>query len=244
MATFIVEWSSTTKLPCAGCVPEDVILCTVRNDLPIVYAKLIGSRIDTSQRKHAGGQTVYVYRFSYINDNEGFVPLTCREISGALCRGCLTKWIEAILPTPVQVYNEIVYQATRDFIADPVTPVVLSLVVTNPSVTQAMKAQATWGWTMHVDNSQDVFLDPNSLSGQIDIDGTPISTFVNQTITTEIPGGPVIFDMPANGAHPFIVNEGTSNVITLTITPHRGTNLPGNAWRGDNMYVAVYGVTQ
>lgn len=239
MPTFIVEWSSPSKLPCATCVPVDVILCTLRNGLPIVNAQVIGSRRDITPRSLVNCKGDYVYKLSYINDDVGFVPLTCRDITSVLCKGCLTTWVESLIPAPGEIYNDITYQALHDFLADPNTPVNLDLLVSNASLTKPMQATAQWGYVQNFNSTN--FGDLTGVSLQLFIDGTPISTFVNQSAGITVP--PVnITTSGGTGVHPFVIAPGAANLLSLVFTPFHGALLPDLAWRTKDMYLSAYGV--
>lgn len=94
-----VTWSSDTKLSCWDCQYSDVRLC-VPSEL-IVQTPLIGSRSTIAAQlvsnvyQNVDCENVYQYTFSYdVTQLVDEQPLTTEDISGVICLGCFTDWIE------------------------------------------------------------------------------------------------------------------------------------------------------
>lgn len=241
MAVRSVQWSSFTKLPCAGCAPSDVILCTTFN--LTIAARLT----NTTTFKNGTGQLVYRYTFLYDVDDDKFPGFTCSNITGVFCQGCMTQWISEqlqgiinIIPAAPSILNQTAYQASQDLLVNP-TPLNINLFASNPSNQNAMEVRVLWGWTQNFRST--VGFTYTSVSGQLFIDGSPISDFVNETTGLETGGGPVELDISTAGAaHSFTLNSGQTSILTLTLTPQPGSSLPDVRWLLKNMYLSVYGV--
>ncbi len=104
MTTRIVEWSSGDKLACSACLPADVYLC-VRSGLvpPLILLFTTHSKpmhtIDASvtavTKNNCNCETPYTYTIEYDADQlVGSVELISSDISGVVCKGCLTSVIE------------------------------------------------------------------------------------------------------------------------------------------------------
>ena len=98
MATQTLTYCTTTKL---GCCPEtEVIICVptvlVVSGLGFLDATMTGFE----QTGVSCGNTYYTYTFEY--DDTQLVtpetPLVGSEVSGIICRDCLTRWVEESAP--------------------------------------------------------------------------------------------------------------------------------------------------
>jgi hypothetical protein len=95
-----VEWSSSVYLACSTCLPSDVILCVRGELLPQSIEGYELTTIDaslTAASKMTSCDCAGLYRYTIEYDDalvlEG-VELICSDITGVVCKGCLTKWIE------------------------------------------------------------------------------------------------------------------------------------------------------
>lgn len=104
-------WCSTTSLPCAcGALPVDVILCVptaiTLSGLGFIDATLTGV---VQKLPPCGSCALYNYTFSY-DDALLVDPLTLitsAEISGVICRDCMTRWAEGLLPSCLSFGSEV-----------------------------------------------------------------------------------------------------------------------------------------
>lgn len=92
-----VIYNTITKLICSCVEDAEVILCIspstlVATGLPTIEATLIGS----SELCGASGERLYQYVFNYDETllTDPTVPLYALNISGVVCRGCLTTYID------------------------------------------------------------------------------------------------------------------------------------------------------
>lgn len=244
MAVRSVQWSSFTKLPCAGCAPSDVILCTTFN--LTITARLT----NTTTFKNGTGQLVYRYTFLYDIDDDKFPGFTCSNITGVFCRGCMTDWIVEqltniinIIPAAPSVFSQTAYQESADFLLNP-TPININLFVTNASTQSAMNATLAWGYAQEFQST--VPFDFTGATSQLFIDGSPISNFVNA------PAGKALIGvgsgcneiLPApTGGHSFTLNTGQTSIVTLTITPTPGAIPPDLVWGARQMFITAFGVS-
>lgn len=108
-----VSYSSSSYLSCAKC-GGTVILC-IDPDKTVSGQPFIEAQVASSNTQvGCHGETIYLYSFTY---EDGLLvevqgePYTLipEDINGVLCKGCLTDYIESIVPTPggfCFVYNE------------------------------------------------------------------------------------------------------------------------------------------
>jgi hypothetical protein len=241
LAIHTVEWSSFAKLSCSGCTPADVFLCTT-------FDFILPARLTRTTQSRIGNQVVYKYTFTYDIDDDQFPGFTCANISGALCRGCMTDFVVqsiaaavSVLPPPATFLNQVAYTESNDFLLNPDTGVNINLFATNPSSLASMEAQIHWGWMQRVSTTGPI--DFTSIAGQVSIDGNPIPNFAGQDVGVQILGGPTVITTSASGAHSFVLNSGQTSIVTLALTPVHGAALPDTAWLGQHMYLSAYGVS-
>lgn len=125
MAIKTVEWSSNSRLSCAGCAIANVILCleeglvaprtcpTVPNALPQVTPNesfelrtLKATLTNYVQVKNNCGGSYYRYVFSY--EDTLLVPatvLTSASIKGVVCEGCITQYIDDSVGNEIKLTN-------------------------------------------------------------------------------------------------------------------------------------------
>lgn len=95
-----VEWSSPIVLACSSCLPSDVILCVpgelLLQSIPEYEITTIDASL-TAVKKMTSCDCAGLYRYTFEYDDALFLEgteLICSDITGAICKGCLTKWIE------------------------------------------------------------------------------------------------------------------------------------------------------
>lgn len=116
MSLLTVDYKSYSKLSCAGCLPAEVVLCLPKElvgsqnicvaDAPAPYefSYINAQLISYMQLLDTCHKVYYRYVFSY--DDTQLVSstvLTCADIEGVFCKGCLTQWIEDKVGNEVQV---------------------------------------------------------------------------------------------------------------------------------------------
>lgn len=99
MATKTVEWISYQRLACAGCTPADVIVCTTYTPSALP-AQLVSFQVVPNQC----GQKFFRYVLAYDTEDlpEGVTGITCAQITGVFCKGCLTTWVEEFVAGNVE----------------------------------------------------------------------------------------------------------------------------------------------
>lgn len=105
MALQTVVYTATTRLDCAGCREVPIILCidsalVAQGECPItledtdfVYNTIAATLLQTREFKKCG---VLYYQYTIAYDDTALVPpnlLTCTDILGIVCEGCLTTFI-------------------------------------------------------------------------------------------------------------------------------------------------------
>jgi len=108
MATQTVVYTAQDKLSCAGCQPAEVILCVdptlvapkncnlLQTQTTYPFSTIPGQLVQTREFVKCG-QKFFEYTFAY--DDADLIPpnlLTCQDISGVICEGCLTTFIKDI----------------------------------------------------------------------------------------------------------------------------------------------------
>lgn len=157
MALKTVKWSTNQPLPCGDCVPANVILCvktelldqTGFEDLDIVKKTLIATVTESS--KTSALCPTYKYTFEYDDSQLADLetPLTCSDILGAFCKGCLVSWVQEQIATivhpeapeipPFPDIPQYAVVRAQDNSIGVSLPLTASVTITNPSNTLEMQ---------------------------------------------------------------------------------------------------------
>lgn len=269
MAIKTVEWTSFTRLSCAGCAPSDVFICT---SFDVVIP---GQMISFQQFNNGCGQKFYRYTFTYDTADlpEGVTGITCANITGVFCQGCLTTWVEqeiagatadvaglqtqidalVLVDADLQVQIDLIdanpkaevfgaqsYLQAYSFLLNPGTPVDVDLVVTNPSAVNSMAVNATFGWDLSLVSS--TTYGPTGASSQLFQDAVLVPNSDRDASENWTPAGIRAVNFTAGtGEHHFILGPGASTTLTLRISEAGGT--PDTSWSAEHIYVSAFGVT-
>lgn len=103
----LITWRSATKLSCAGCAPSDVIICVpqafvAHPDTEFQPSFITGRLVSSVVVRGTCNNVSYKYAIAYDDAQitDGYT-LTCQDITGVFCEGCLSQWVEdkfALLP--------------------------------------------------------------------------------------------------------------------------------------------------
>ena len=103
----LITWRSNTKLSCAGCAPSDVIICVpqafvAHPDTEFQPSFITGRLVSSVVTRGTCNNVSYKYAIAYDDAQitTGYI-LTCQDITGVFCEGCLSQWVEdrfALLP--------------------------------------------------------------------------------------------------------------------------------------------------
>ncbi len=107
MAIRVVEYYASSRLSCLGCTPADVILCVDRDLVkgqtvcenetlaPFKYGYIEAQLLNYIKLADRHKGVIYKYSFGY-DDSQLIVAmdLTCDNINGVFCKGCLVSWVE------------------------------------------------------------------------------------------------------------------------------------------------------
>lgn len=260
MASKTVEWTSFNRLACAGCTPADVLLCTTYN--VVIPASLVS--FQTFNNGCGGKFYRYVFNYDSADLPEGVTGLTCATITGSVCKGCLTQWVEqqdAAIETEITlleeqialdisaarplIFNSQTSSQAFSFLADPTAVHDVDLVIANPSLTRPLPVDISWGWSLILQASGP-FVDTGAL-GRLYIDGSliPITSSMDASVFWAVAGTPTLFDFAGPGGHYHTtVVAGGSITARLRMTSATvGAPTPDISWGVENMYVSAFGVT-
>lgn len=116
MATKSVEWSSTICVSCAGCSPSDIIVCVnpiliaqkactgLESTTDFVYNTILGQLLSCVTLGECTGTKAFKYTIIY--DDTQLIPdttLSSGDITGIVCAGCLTKYVEDLAGNEINV---------------------------------------------------------------------------------------------------------------------------------------------
>lgn len=265
MAFKNVEWTSFTRLSCAGCAPADVILCTT-----FTPSTVPAQMISFQQFNNGCGQKFYRYVFSYDTEKlpAGVTGLTCANITGAFCKGCLTTWVEELLAGAIanltaqfmevittifaaieaakaKTFSDSVREASFSFLADPTTSHDVDLLITNPSSTRPMRLTIGYGFAMDVE-ATDAFNDV-TMTGQLQIDGSDVSGEVGTAEFRWTVGGDAMhahFAAPGGVYNDYLLAAGASVTARLHLTSTVTAPAPDEIFAATGIYLAAFGVTE
>lgn len=240
MAIRTVEWSSFSKLPCSGCAPANVFLCTNLGNSVVLPAQLTQTRFF-----RVGSKNAFKYTIIVDVDEVLYPGFSCANITGILCEGCITQFVEqAVADIAPTVFSGSTYQASNDWLANPGVPVELELVLANDNLTRSMDVLLTWGYAQRFSSNE--LFDFSGTTAQVDIDGVAIADFVNSpagTDLTGIVGLSVQQILPApSGSYIVTLAPAQSVTATLTITPNSPITPPAFEWRAIDIFLSGYGV--
>lgn len=272
MAIKTVEWTSFTRLSCAGCAPADVFICTTFDVV------IPGQMISFQQFNNGCGQKFYRYTFTYDTDDlpEGVTGITCANITGVFCQGCLTQWVEQEIAeatadvgglqlqidalvdvdADLQVQIDVLeanpraetfgaqsYLQGYSFLLNPGVPVDLNLVVTNPSAVNSMAVNACFGWDLSLVSG--VAYAPTGASSELFQDAVLVPNSGRDASENWTPGGIRTVNFTAGtGEHHFILPPSGSTTLTLTISEAGGgPPAPDGGWGAEHIYLSAFGVT-
>jgi len=116
MAELVVEYVSSSRLSCSGCTPADVVLCVPSalvaplvcpdaiSNAPYAFRHIEAKLISVIRLTNRSCGTFFKYIFSYNSDSlVTGQELTCDDISGVFCKGCMTSWVEDLVGNEVTV---------------------------------------------------------------------------------------------------------------------------------------------
>lgn len=258
MASKVVEWTSFNRLSCAGCTPADVLLCTTYN--VVIPAQLVS--FQTFNNGCGGKFYRYVFNYDSADLPEGVTGLTCATITGAVCKGCLTQWIEqqdAAIETEIAlleeqiaidisaarplIFNSQTTDASFSFLADPGATHDVDLTITNPSTTRPLEVDISWGWGMNIQSTDDY--NDATITGQLYIDGSAISGATGTTaVRFAIDAVPDHLRFAGTGGHHHLtVAAGASILARLRMSATVTVPAPDTIFEAERMYVSAFGVT-
>jgi len=272
MAIKTVEWTSFTRLSCAGCAPSDVFICTTFDVV------IPGQMISFQPFNNGCGQKFYRYTFTYDTDDlpEGVTGITCANITRVFCQGCLTTWVEqeiaeatadvaglqaqidalvlvdvdlqlqidALEANPkAEVFGAQSYLQGYSFLLNPGTPVDLDLVVTNPSAVNSMAVDADWGWDLSMVST--IAYAPTGASSELFQDAVLVPNSDRDASENWTPGGLRAVNFTAGtGHHHFILAPSGSTTLTLRISEAGGgPPAPDSGWGAEHIHLSAFGVT-
>jgi hypothetical protein len=122
-----IAYITKLRLSCADCdLPADIVICIIPGlaaagpTIEFINAQLVSY----TKNRNSCGTMFYRYVFEY-DDEQLLIPeagITEENITGVICKGCLTKWLESLIAIEQQAPEYEDPCPSSYFVGRPITP--------------------------------------------------------------------------------------------------------------------------